>query len=179
MKYLCFVSDFEREIICSPPFQKVNNVGCVKLFREKDHHTQLEGMAHCQSLGGELFEFNDFDQQNQDVFNYLISNEGKPCIIITWVIIQSHPIHLSTVAIDKADIWIGLKKAKNGNNYWPISGTQVGHRERQNIWNKRAHFGKQDCVHMNLPGAKHVKNSFFDYPCIAPFIDSLCYVPLA
>ena len=38
---------------------------------------QPAAIAHCQSEGGELFEFDDFDQQYEYVFNYLIANGGK------------------------------------------------------------------------------------------------------
>ena len=63
-------------MICSAPFKKVNNVGCVFLYFEIKH-SQVEGLRHCKNLGGELFEFTNFDQQKEDVFNYLKANGGE------------------------------------------------------------------------------------------------------
>ena len=86
----------------------------------------------CQSLGGELFEFTDFDQQYQDVFNYLKAKGGKSVI--------------------------ALRRAKNGNFVWPISGKE--HRQRQNISWKGEPVGRGD-----LSEVKHVKDSFRDLKC--------------
>ena len=120
---------------CSSPFQRVNNIGCIYLYF-KYTHTHAEGLAHCQSLGGELFEFDNFDRQYQDVFDYLIANGGKSLLLL---VIRSHLICLSTASTAdyrKDDIWIGLRRARNGNFYGPISGKQVEHRETKNIWYK-------------------------------------------
>ena len=161
---------------CSPPFQKISNVGCVHLY-VKHKHSHAEGLGHCQSLGGELFEFDDFDLQYEDVFYYLIASGGKSVLVVA---ILSHPTHLSTASIDnefKSDIGIGLRKAKNGNYYWQISGNQVEHREEKNIWEEGQPHGSGDCVHMNLFRAKHVKNSFRDYPCTRSYDISFCQIP--
>ena len=161
---------------CSPPFQKVKNIGCIFLYF-KSTHTQEEGLAHCQSLGAELFEFNNFDQQNEDVFKYLIDNGGK---LLLLSVIRSHPIRLSTASItgaNKDDIWIGLKRARNKNFYWPISGNQVEHRETKNIWYKGEPTGHGDCIFIDLDKAKHIKNSFRDYNCTFAVEVSFCQIP--
>ena len=160
---------------CSSPFKRVNNIGCVHLYI-KNEHRYAEGLAYCQSLGGELFEFTDFDTQYQDVLDYLIANGGKSLLLL---VIRSHPIHLSTASITdvyKDDIWIGLRRAQNGNYYWPISGKQLEHREEKNIWYKGDPIG-QDCVFMDLVDAKHVKNSFWDYSCTSSHDISFCQIP--
>ena len=55
----------------------MDNVGCVKLELLGIHNAEI-GLAHCQSEGGELFEFDDFDEQYEAVFNYLIADDrGK------------------------------------------------------------------------------------------------------
>ena len=161
---------------CSSPFKRVNNIGCVYLYI-KYYHTHAEGLAHCQSLGGELFEFDNFDRQYQDVFNYLIANGGKSLFLL---VIRSHPIRLSSANTEPAkkdDIWIGLRRAKNGNFYWPISGKQVEHREKKNIWYKGQPNGSGDCVLMDLGAAKHVNNSLWDDPCTFSYDISFCQIP--
>ena len=95
----------------------------------------------------------------------------------------SYSIHLSTASTsdsNRADIWIGLRRAKNGNFYWPISGKQVKHRKQENIW--LSGYPKEnggDCVSMNLSKAKHVKNSFMNYPCNQLLEFYLCQIPFA
>ena len=161
---------------CSSPFQRVNNIGCVHLYI-KYAHTHAEDLAYCQSLGGELFEFDNFDRQYQDVLNYLIANGGKSLLL---VVIRSHPIRLLTASLTdgkKDDIFIGLRRAQNGNYYWPISGKQVQHREKKNIWYKREPNGSGDCIYMDLQGADHVKNSFRDWTCTDPRDISFCQIP--
>ena len=61
---------------CTSPFKMVDNVGCVHLLRGR-YHNFAEGISHCQSLGGELYEFENFTSQYQDMFDYLTSNGGE------------------------------------------------------------------------------------------------------
>ena len=78
-----FFSDFQKKMVCTSPFKLIENVGCVYLYI-KTKHNYYEGLSHCQSLGGELYEFENFDRQNQDVLNYLVSNGGKSCEYILY-----------------------------------------------------------------------------------------------
>ena len=150
------------------------------IYYERNIHSNKGDLVHCQSLGGEHFEFTDFDKQNQDVFNYLIANGGISNWIL-FVVILSHSIHLSTASSTDwqiSVIWIDLRRAKNGKFYWPISGKQVEHRETKNIWWKGEPDGNGDCVLMDLFYSKHVKNSFWDWSCTGYLLAfSLCQIP--
>ena len=174
---LSTIADFQKTMTCSQPFEMVENVGCVHLYIEFQH-TYDKGYRYCQSLGAELYEFVDFDNQYQDVFNYLKANGGKSLFLR---VILCHSILLPPVSradYQKDQAWIGLRRAKNGNYYWPMSGNQVEHRERKNIWYIGQPDGDADCAVLDLYDANHVKNSLRDFRCSSDLPDvSFCQIP--
>ena len=72
--------DFQTKMICSSPFKMFKNVGCVFLYQKNDF-TFDQGLSYCQSLGGEVFEFEDFSRQYEDVYYFLVSHGGTYCIL--------------------------------------------------------------------------------------------------
>ena len=61
---------------CTSPFQMIADIGCIWLFAQPKHSYE-EGKSECQSKGSDLFEFTNFDQQQQKVFDFLLLNGGQ------------------------------------------------------------------------------------------------------
>lgn len=61
---------------CRPPFQMVEGLGCIWLYW-KTGQKYKDGVIECNRKGGDVFEFSNFDQQQQKLFEYLFSSGGN------------------------------------------------------------------------------------------------------
>ena len=60
---------------CISPFQMVDGLGCLWYYM-KHTHNFVDGLKMCESKGGDMFEFENFDAQQQSFYNYLTSKGG-------------------------------------------------------------------------------------------------------
>lgn len=142
----------------------MDGIGCLTVYVDYTHSIQT-GMTHCTNLGGDIFEFYDFQSQNEILLDYLKTKGGTTSVRLFLEI--SSPFFLVQSSNSyKNDIWLGLEKNSDGNFYWRRSRKQLKHEgtEKSSAWRSGHPETNKDCV-FSYVGPTSLENNFMSAIC--------------